>query len=190
MTALWIPLFTGAQPPLPLFRIEDFPGPNFDKRSYIAFGLPTLQMPRTGTGNYSGIALGQAKVVWLSQPNNVRHSDVYEMSGTSTLTANFSDQSFLLQVQNIGGERVRFSVDRGSSFQDLILPDISYSGGIQGSEFALYSHDRSSTNQLFGGSFGPGAAEFAAAFATQNYNAFGVTEGWAEVIGVAVGVKE
>lgn len=106
-------------------------------------------MPRSGTGTYNGVIIGQG-VSDLSGGSFTQ--TLYDLGGTGRLTANFGDASFASTLSITGRSRTDSSQ---RNFGDFVL-----NGTITGNVFNQPTNGRS----LVGTFYGPEAAELAALF--------------------------
>jgi hypothetical protein len=133
---------------------------------YVSFGNPTIQMPRTGSASYSGLAMGSAEVRWLDDSG--WQYDIYELLGTSSLNVDFGTASFVMAIGGLGGARVFSGPDRGAGYDSVSFPTLTFNGQIAGAWMMGTDVDRS----FAGGFYGPNADEFAGVFRSINIPAF------------------
>ncbi|MBO9516714.1 MAG: hypothetical protein J7493_01460 [Porphyrobacter sp.] len=133
----------------------------YDAIYYAVFGNQTIQMPRTGTASYGGLAMGSVEVQ-ASSPSGWEY-DIYNVLGTSGLSVNFGAGSFVLTIDGLGGDRVYAGANR-PGHDTVLFPTMEFNGLISGASMSGSDVDRS-----FNGSFfGPNAEEFSGVFRTNN----------------------
>jgi hypothetical protein len=125
--------------------------------------VPATGVPTSGTASYSGIVSGFAR-----QPN-----DIYIISGTSSLVANFSTNTYSTNLsftgQSLDGTKSLSSQNFAGTSSGSLMNGSPLNGNLSGS----------GTGNWAGRFFGPGAAEYGYVFsvAGSGYNAVGVAVG-------------
>jgi C-lobe and N-lobe beta barrels of Tf-binding protein B len=121
-------------------------------RDVVPFGVPTpiLVMPRSGSGTFSGTALGTGTVTVRTANGSTSNS--YDLSGTSLLRADFFASSFSAQL-NLNGVN---SVGGGA----LAFSPYNFNGTITGNGFSTANNGMTFAGQFYG----PAANEFGAYF--------------------------
>lgn len=128
-------------------------GSNYVTQYYYPFGVetPSVQLPRFGTGDYSGIIYGRGSVI---DPVGVQHR--YALQGTSALSMDFGNSTFSSDLDIAG-------IDNATSA--LVNFGIHTATGTLGSNNILSGSFASDITGLFRGNFfGANAAEFGAVF--------------------------
>lgn len=137
--------------------------------SYLvtSFGVPASNVPTSGTASYSGIVSGFAR------PNGSGATDLYMISGTSSLTADFSANSYTTNLSFTGK-----TLDGGQSLGLQTYSGIS-SGQLANGSPLNGNLSGSGTGYWAGRFYGPGAAEYGYTFALtgSTYTAVGAAVG-------------
>jgi hypothetical protein len=141
------------------------------ERQWVIFGIvpPDSQLPRTGTGSYSGIVFGHGD----------RGGSPLDVNGTATLSVDFAAQSFRSQLA------LSTSAAGANAFSPLALVD--YTGTASRGLLMGNVADPSAQGRLQGQLFGPNAAEFGLLF---SYSRFFPDAGRYNIVGGAVGKRD
>lgn len=123
--------------------------------STSSFGLPTdyASLPRTGTGNYTGVAYGSG---YVPGPQN----EVYALTGTTSLTFDWGASTF-------GGSLALSARNEGTGINEA-LSAIAFSNGVLNRDVSFFSSTLSgvsgTSGDLRGSFFGPLGQELGASF--------------------------
>jgi hypothetical protein len=116
-------------------------------RHYFAYGVqtPSFAAPRSGSGIYTGVALGSGSVE--VRDNNGSTSNFYDLAGTNVFNANFTDGSFLSTLQLSGTNRANGAI--------VNFSPIDFNGTIFRQTFTTANNGRT----MVGSFYGPNADE-------------------------------
>ncbi|MEO7383993.1 MAG: transferrin-binding protein-like solute binding protein, partial [Novosphingobium sp.] len=135
------------------------------RTTFMSYGQATADslMPRSGSASYTGIAYGQGFINDPSSSNTFK-SSIYNMTGSSSVNANFStgavSGNITLSGVGVSGEALR---DFGSAnFSGTI--NSSYYNSAQISGFSATSTTGALQGDVYGQFFGPNGQEVGGAF--------------------------
>jgi hypothetical protein len=184
----------GVQIVNPWIGIRNLPYTSGGSERFFIYGVPTLEngVPKTGAATYNGVVYGSARTPAVG----IFAAGVYDIFGTSALTANFANGTLTTSMTFTGDTIPDFALGAGTSLVvgvpsttvsgtgSIGSPGISNgvsTGGNAGTFFGNFNGETNVVGTFSGRFYGPNAEEF-------GYN-FLVKVGGIEAAGVTVGKK-